>query len=436
MELEAKHSFHGELSVPGDKSISHRGIMFGAISNGLTEVSNFLQGADCLSTISCFRQLGISIENDGCKVLVHGKGLHGLTAPSQILNVGNSGTTLRLISGILAGQPFQSTLDGDASIRKRPMKRIFTPLSEMGAWFQCWDSSHFPKQQQKTNSDCAPFTIQGGNTKHIHYHSPIASAQVKSAVLLAGLYGDGITKVTEPVLSRNHTELMLAGFGADILSTDTTAAIRPEPKLEGQSIHVPGDISSAAYFIALGLIHPHAEILIQNTGINPTRSGILQAAIAMGGKLTLLNQRTVSGEPVADILVSSSNLHGTVIEGNMIPTLIDELPILAVMAAFAEGTTIIKDAQELKVKESDRIATVTENLKAMGGDITPTPDGMVIKGHTPLHGAQIKTYGDHRIAMSFAIAGLNAQGKTTFDEEGCVTVSYPSFYEDIERLAR
>lgn len=371
MELTAKHSFHGELSVPGDKSISHRGIMFGAISNGLTEVSNFLQGADCLSTISCFRQLGISIENDGSKVLVHGKGLHGLTAPTQTLNVGNSGTTLRLISGILAGQPFQSTLDGDASIRKRPMKRIFTPLSEMGARFQCWDSSYFPGQRNKTSSDCAPFTIQGSKTKHIHYHSPIASAQVKSATLLAGLYGDGITKVTEPVLSRNHTELMLAGFGANILSTDTTAAIWPEPKLEGQAIHVPGDISSAAYFLALGLIHPHAEILIKNTGINPTRSGIIKAALAMGGALTLLNERTVSGEPVADILVSSSSLHGTVIEGSIIPTLIDELPILAVMAAFAEGTTIIKDAQELKVKESDRIATVTENLKAMGSKYHP-----------------------------------------------------------------
>ncbi len=436
MELTRKHAFRGELSVPGDKSISHRGIMFGAISNGLTEVTNFLQGADCLSTISCFRQLGIAIENDGSKVLVQGKGLHGLAAPNKTLQVGNSGTTLRLISGILAGQPFESTLDGDASIRKRPMKRIFTPLSKMGAQFQCWDSNDFPEQRKETTSHCAPFTIQGGSIKHIHYHSPIASAQVKSATLLAGLYGDGITKVTEPVLSRNHTELMLAGFGAKILSTDATAAIWPEPKLEGQAIHVPGDISSAAYFIALGLIHPHAEILIQNTGVNPTRSGILKAALAMGGKAALLNERTVSGEPVADILVSSSSLHGAVIEGSMIPTLIDELPILAVMAAFAEGTTVIKDAQELKVKESNRIATVTENLRAMGGDITPTEDGMVIRGQSPLCGTRIKTYGDHRIAMSFAIAGLNADGNTTFDDEGCVTVSYPSFFQDIEKLAR
>ncbi len=434
MELTRTHAFRGELSVPGDKSISHRGIMFGAISNGLTEVTNFLQGADCLSTISCFRQLGISIENDGSKVLVHGRGLHGLSAPSQILDVGNSGTTLRLISGILAGQRFQATLNGDASIRKRPMKRIFTPLSEMGARFQCWDSGCFPEHRKKTSSDCAPLTIQGGTLKRIHYYPPIASAQVKSAVLLAGLYGDGITKVTEPVLSRNHTELMLSGFGADVLSTDTTAAVWPEPKLEGQSIHVPGDISSAAYFIALGLICPHAEILVKNVGVNPTRSGILKTALAMGGNVTLLDQRTVSGEPVADILVSSSSLHGTVVEGDMIPTLIDELPVIAVMAAFAEGTTVIKDAQELKVKESDRIASVTENLKAMGADVTPTGDGMVIRGGKALHGAHIRTYGDHRVAMAFAVAGVNADGGTTFDEEGCVTVSYPGFFEDIRRL--
>lgn len=434
MEFTKKHAYRGELSVPGDKSISHRGIMFGAISGGLTEVTNFLQGADCLSTISCFRQLGISIENDGSRVLVHGRGLHGLTPPKQVLDVGNSGTTLRLISGILAGQAFQSTLNGDASIRKRPMNRIFIPLAEMGARFQCWDAGSFPDFHTKTSSGCAPFTIQGGSLKHIHYQSPVASAQVKSAILLAGLYGDGITKVTEPVLSRNHTELLLAGFGADILSTDTTAAIWPEPKLEGQAIHVPGDISSAAYFIALGLICNQGEILIRNVGVNPTRSGILQVVYAMGGKLSLLNERTVSGEPVADILVTSSSLHGTTVEGSIIPTLIDELPIIAVMAAFAEGTTVIRDAQELKVKESDRIATVTENLKAMGADITPTEDGMIIHGGNTLHGARIKTYGDHRIAMSFAIAGLNAEGTTTFDDENCVTVSYPSFYQDLEKL--
>ena len=422
METTRKHIFRGELSVPGDKSISHRGIMLGAIANGTTEITNFLQGADCLSTISCFQKLGIAIENKGSQALVHGRGLHGLAAPSQVLDVGNSGTTTRLISGILAGQPFPSTLDGDASIRRRPMKRIFTPLSAMGAHFQCQDSG------------CAPFTIQGGNLRHIHYRSPIASAQVKSAVLLAGLYGDGITRVTEPVLSRDHTERMLAGFGADITSEGTTASIRPEPKLEAQSIHVPGDISSAAYFIALGLITPGSEILIQNVGINPTRSGILTAAAAMGAELTLLNERNVSGEPVADILVTSSSLHGTVIEGSQIPTLIDEIPIIAIMAAFAEGATTIKDAQELKVKESDRIAVVSENLNAMGGKVTPMEDGMVIEGGYPLHGAHIRTFQDHRIAMSFYIAALNADGESTFDDRACVAVSYPSFYQDIEAL--
>ncbi len=422
METTRKHIFRGELSVPGDKSISHRGIMLGAIANGTTEITNFLQGADCLSTISCFQKLGIAIENKGSQALVHGRGLHGLAAPSQVLDVGNSGTTTRLISGILAGQPFPSTLDGDASIRRRPMKRIFTPLSAMGAHFQCQDSG------------CAPFTIQGGNLRHIHYHSPIASAQVKSAILLAGLYGDGITRVTEPVLSRDHTERMLAGFGADITSEGTTASIRPEPKLEAQSIHVPGDISSAAYFIALGLITPGSEILIQNVGINPTRSGILTAAAAMGAELTLLNERNVSGEPVADILVTSSSLHGTVIEGAQIPTLIDEIPIIAIMAAFAEGATTIKDAQELKVKESDRIAVVSENLNAMGGKVTPMEDGMIIEGGYPLHGAHIRTFQDHRIAMSFYIAALNADGESTFDDRSCVAVSYPSFYQDIEAL--
>ncbi len=436
MKITDHYTFHGELTVPGDKSISHRGIMFGSISNGLTEITNFLQGADCLSTISCFRKLGISIENNGSSVLIHGKGLHGLTAPTQILDVGNSGTTTRLISGILAGQSFESTLDGDNSIRKRPMKRIFTPLSQMGARFQCWSSDFFPDRTELSDSGCAPFTIQGGSLDGIHYQSPVASAQVKSAILLAGLYAEGDTSVTEPVLSRNHTELMLAGFGAQITSAGVTASIKPEPVLNGQKIRVPGDISSAAYFIALGLITPHSEILIQNVGVNPTRSGILKTALAMGGAVTLLNERLVSGEPVADILVKSSSLHGTTIQGSLIPTLIDEIPVIAVIAAFAEGTTVIQDAQELKVKESDRIAVVTENLQAMGGSVEPTEDGMIIEGGNALHGAFIHTCQDHRIAMAFTIAGLNASGETILDDETCTAISYPSFYNDILSLTR
>lgn len=424
MQITRTKALKGTVTVPGDKSISHRSVMFGAISQGMTEVTNFLQGADCLSTIACFRKLGIEIENSTDSVKIYGKGLHGLTAPTEILDAGNSGTTTRLISGILAGQPFDTTITGDASIQKRPMGRIMTPLSLMGASFD-----------SKNKNNCAPFTIHGGNLHGIHYDSPVASAQVKSSILLAGLYADGKTSVTEPQLSRNHTELMLSGFGATITSEGTTATIEPDPILNGQKIAVPGDISSAAYFIAAGLITPGSEILIQNVGTNPTRDGILQVAKAMGGNVTLLNKRTVSGEPVADLLIKSSDLKATEVGGDLIPTLIDEIPIIAVMACFAEGTTIIKDAQELKVKESDRIAVVTENLKAMGADIEATDDGMIIRGGKPLHGALIQTHMDHRIAMSFAVAGMNADGETTFSDASCVDISYPGFFQDMLGLA-
>lgn len=424
MQITRTKALKGTVTVPGDKSISHRSVMFGAISRGMTEVTNFLQGADCLSTIACFRKLGIEIENNTDSVKIYGKGLHGLTAPTEILDAGNSGTTTRLISGILAGQPFDTTITGDASIQKRPMGRIMTPLSLMGASFD-----------SKNKNNCAPFTIHGGNLHGIHYDSPVASAQVKSSILLAGLYADGKTSVTEPQLSRNHTELMLSGFGATIISEGTTATIEPDPSLAGQKIAVPGDISSAAYFIAAGLITPGSEILIQNVGTNPTRDGILQVAKAMGGNVTLLNERTVSGEPVADLLIKSSNLKATEVGGDLIPTLIDEIPVIAVMACFAEGTTIIKDAQELKVKESDRIAVVTENLKAMGADIEATDDGMIIRGGKSLHGALIQTHMDHRIAMSFAVAGINADGETTFSDASCVDISYPGFFQDMLGLA-
>lgn len=425
MIISRQKHLKGTITVPGDKSISHRSVMFGGISEGLTEVTGFLQGADCLSTIACFQKLGIQIENDNHTVKIHGKGLHGLSKPDGILDAGNSGTTTRLISGILAGQPFETTITGDASIQKRPMGRIMTPLSMMGATF----TSH-------GKENCAPFTVHGGNLHGIHYNSPVASAQVKSSVLLAGLYADDLTSVTEPVLSRNHTELMLRGFGANVVSDGVTATIHPEPTLLGQKIAVPGDISSAAYCIAAGLIAPNAEILIQNVGINPTRDGILKVAKAMGGKITYLNERMVSGEPVADLLVQSSDLTATEVSGDLIPTLIDEIPVIAVMAAFAKGTTVIKDAAELKVKESDRIDVVTDNLKAMGADITATEDGMIITGGKPLRGAQIQTHADHRIAMAFAIAGIHADGKTTFDDPRCVEISYPSFYEDLLGLGK
>lgn len=423
MTITKAKSLKGEITVPGDKSISHRGVMFGAISEGITELTGFLDGADCRSTISCFRAMGIDISQDKDHVVIHGKGLHGLTAPSNMLDVGNSGTTTRLISGILAGQPFISSLNGDESIQKRPMGRIITPLTQMGA-----------NIKSIKDNGCAPLEIGGKQLHSIHYDSPVASAQVKSCVLLAGLYADGITSVTEPVVSRNHTELMLSGFGADIKSEGLTASIVGNPKLLGQKIAVPGDISSAAYFIAAGLICENSDLLIKNVNTNPTRAGIIKVALDMGGKLELLNERIVSGEPVADIHVSTSSLHGCEISGDIIPTLIDELPVIAVMAAAATGTTIIKDAAELKVKESDRIATVSENLKGMGADVTATDDGMIIVGGKELQGTTIKTYKDHRIAMAFAVAGLIADGKTDFDDEKCPVISYPNFFETLNRL--
>ena len=413
----------GEITIPGDKSISHRSVMFGAISQGTTEITNFLQGQDCLSTISCFRKMGIEIENTSERILVHGRGLHGLTAPTEILDVGNSGTTTRLISGILAGQDFTSELTGDASIQKRPMGRIIRPLSMMDATIE-----------SIKGNGCAPLRISGHALKGIHYQSPVASAQVKSCVLLAGMYADGITRVTEPVLSRNHTEIMLNYFGANVTAEGTTASIKPDPSLYGREILVPGDISSAAYFIAAGLLVPNSEILLKNVGINPTRDGILRVCKAMGADITLLNE-TTEGEPTADLLIRSSTLHGTTVEGAIIPTLIDELPMIAVMAAFAEGTTVIRDAQELRVKESDRIQVMTENLQEMGADIQATEDGMIIHGGKPLHGAEIDSHLDHRVAMSFAVAGLLCEGTLSIKNGECVNISYPKFYSDLYSLA-
>ena len=412
----------GEITVPGDKSISHRGIMFGALAKGTTRVRGFLRGADCLSTISCFRKMGIDIENNNGEILVHGKGLHGLSAPADILDVGNSGTTTRLISGILAGQNFVSELTGDDSIQSRPMKRIMTPLLSMGA-----DITSIK------GNNCVPLRITGHPLKAIHYDSPVASAQVKSCVLLAGMYSDGITSVTEPVLSRNHTEIMLNYFGAQVTSEGTTASIAPEPSLFARKITVPGDISSAAYFIAAGLLVPGSEILLKNVGINPTRDGLLRVCKDMGADITLLNVN-MEGEPTADLLVRTSSLHGTTVGGEIIPTLIDEIPMIAVMAAFAEGTTVIKDAKELKVKESDRILVMAENLSRMGADITPTDDGMIIHGGKPLHGAEIDSHLDHRVAMSFAVAGLLCDGPLSIKGGDCVKISYPEFYEDLYRL--
>lgn len=415
----------GELRVPGDKSISHRGVMLGSLAQGTTAVTNFLEGADCLSTINCFRSMGIDISRTEKEILIHGKGLHGLSAPSSCLDVGNSGTTMRLLSGILAGQRFSSELTGDASIRKRPMTRVIAPLSLMGG---CVESL--------SGNGLAPLRITGRPLKGMHYQSPVSSAQVKSCVLLAGLYADGQTSVTEPFLSRNHSELMLRSFGAKISSKGTTATVEPEPILIGQKVEVPGDISSAAYFIAAALLIPGSELLIQNVGINPTRDGILKVCASMGAKIEILNSHTCCGEEVADLLVRHSSLKGTVIEGALIPTLIDELPVLSVLAAFAEGTTIIRNAQELKVKESNRLDIMVHHLTAMGADVEPTEDGMIITGGKPLHGGVLDSYLDHRIAMAFAVAGMAAEGETEITRADCVDISYPDFYKDLEKLKK
>ena len=425
MKFQKGNPLKGTVTVPGDKSISHRAVMFGALSKGTTRVTNFLQGADCLSTVACFEKLGIPIENHSGEILIHGKGLHGLKAPDRTLDTGNSGTTTRLICGILAGQPFTSELDGDASIQTRPMKRIMDPLGQMGA-----------RIESLRGNGCAPLRIQGAPLCGIRYCSPVASAQVKSSVLLAGLYADGPTSVTEPYLSRNHSELMLRYFGASVTSEGTTATIQPEPELLAREIRVPGDISSAAYFIAAGLIVPHSEILIKNVGINPTRDGILKVCHDMGADITLLNEDYESAEPTADLLVRHSSLRGVTIGGALIPTLIDELPVISALACFAGGTTVIRDAQELKVKESNRIDVMVRNLSAMGARITATNDGMIIEGGHPLHGAVIDSRLDHRIAMTFAVTALAADGETIIRDADCVRISYPGFYEDLERLCR
>lgn len=424
MKFTRVKSLRGEITVPGDKSISHRAVMFGSLAQGTTTVENFLRGADCLSTIDCFRRLGIQIDETPELITIHGKGLHGLTAPSQLLDAGNSGTTTRLISGILSGQSFETTLTGDASIQKRPMKRIIEPLTQMGASIT---SLH--------GNGCAPLNIQGCPLHGIHYTTKVASAQVKSSILLAGLYADSATSVTEPALSRNHSELMLRQFGADVQTEGTTATIQPGPALAGQKIVVPGDISSAAYFIAAACITPESELLIRNVGTNPTRDGILRVCRMMNADVTILPHAQNDGEPSADLLIRSSSLKGCVIEGELIPTLIDELPVIAVMACFAEGTTIIRDAAELKVKESNRIDVMAENLTAMGAQVTATDDGLIIEGGRPLRGAAIDSHLDHRIAMSFAVAALNADGETEIQDAECVNISYPAFYQDLNRIS-
>lgn len=409
----------GTIKVPGDKSISHRAVMLGALAGGTTEITGFLQGADCLSTIDCFRNMGIDIDVNGENVTVHGNGLNGLKAPEQMLYTGNSGTTTRLLCGILSGQNFDSSITGDASIQKRPMKRVTEPLSLMGA---------------KIKNDYCPLYIQGSSLHGINYTMPVASAQVKTAIILASLYADGETVIHEIEKSRDHTELMLSAMGADIHTDGLDIHIKKTGLLEPVNVDVPGDISSAAFFMVLGLIMPNSEITVTNVGVNPTRTGIIDVLHDMGANIKLENLRSSAGESVADITVSSSALHGTTISGDIIPRLIDELPIIAVAAVFADGQTIIKDAEELKVKETNRIRAVVDELSKCGVDITETDDGMIINGGKNIHGADFKTYGDHRMAMSLTVLAQLANGECTLDDSDCACVSYPSFFEDFYKL--
>lgn len=411
----------GRLRVPGDKSISHRAVMFGSIANGTTNIKGFLTGADCISTISIFKKMGIDIELDNTFVKVHGKGLYGLNCPHEVLDCGNSGTTTRLVSGILSAQNFTSVLTGDKSIQKRPMNRIITPLSMMGADIE-------------SNDGFAPLTITGSKLHGIEYNSPVASAQVKSAILLAGLYASSPTTVTEPAKSRDHTELMLKKFGANLTSTKTSVTINPCSELFANDIDVPSDISSAAFFMAAAILVPDSELILENVGINPTRDGIIKVLKDMGANIEIIN-RTDSFEPVADIKVAYSKLHATCIGGDIIPTLIDELPLLAALASLADGTTVIKDALELKVKESNRIRVMCEELSKLGVDVVETEDGMEIKGTDKLKGnVTIATHDDHRIAMTFAILNLISDGEIKLDNKNCVEISYPDFFNDLNKV--
>lgn len=422
--IEPSKGLRGTLTIPGDKSISHRSIMFGSLAEGDTEITGFLYGDDCLSTVGAFRSMGIEIDVTDEKITVHGKGLHGLQEPDNYIDVGNSGTTIRLISGILAGQTFNTVLTGDDSIRKRPMGRVIKPLSAMGA-----------KIVGRKNNTLAPLAIEGTKLQAIRYESPVASAQVKSAVLLAGLYADGWTEVVEPSLSRNHTELMLKSFGAEVACEGNLARVKGHPQLKGQNIEVPGDISSAAYPLVAGSIIPGSEICLKNVGLNPTRTGIIDVLLDMGADITISNERTSGGEKMGDVTVRSAKLHGTTIAGALIPRLVDEIPVIAVAAACAEGVTEIHDAQELKVKESNRLETVAQGLLAFGCEIEVLDDGLRIAGGKPLQaGAVCNSFGDHRIAMSMTIAALAAEGAAEIEQFEAVSVSWPSFWDDMQAL--
>lgn len=422
--IQPAASVRGEIVVPGDKSISHRSIMLGAIANGVTTVRGFLRGEDNMSTMHAFRAMGVEINDDGETIRITGRGLHGLQEPGDVLDCGNSGTTIRLITGLLSGQSFFSVVTGDQYLRKRPMKRVVEPLSLMGA-----------RIAGRKGGTLAPLAITGGGLKGIEYQSPVSSAQIKSSLMLAGLYADGETTVTEPSLSRDHSERMFRYFGASLTVNPDGVTVRGGVELTAREVTVPGDISSAAFFMVAALITPNSELLIRNVGVNPSRTGVIDILKAMGGDIRLVDERDVSGEPVADLLVRSSRLKGIAISGSVVPRAIDEFPAICIAAARAEGVTTIRDARELRVKETDRITAMAVNLGKVGIPVTECEDGMDITGSDRLLGGTVDSSGDHRIAMSMSVAALVATGAITVTDIDCVATSFPTFFPLLEKVA-
>jgi len=424
INVHKKSCLKGEVSLPGDKSISHRAIILGSIARGKTQVTNFCSGEDTARTIDAFRSLGIKVEGGGSEYVVWGKGLKGIQEPGNIIDAGNSGTTTRLITGLLGGQDFFSIISGDDSLRKRPMKRITDPLRTMGA-----------KIDGREHGDFVPLAIRGGNLTPLTYKTPVASAQIKSALLLAGLYADGVTEITEPAPSRDHTERMLEAMGAVIGREGTTVRLEGFPALDPFSLFVPGDLSSAAFFIVGATLLPGSQVIIRNVGVNPLRTGVLSILEKMGAHVEIVETKEEAGEPFADLLVESSPLKAVEIKGDVIPRSIDEIPILAIAAAKAEGTTVIRDAKELRVKETDRIKAIVSGLRKFGVTVEEFEDGMAITGQQELRGTTVSSYGDHRVAMAFIIAGLTASGETKVEDTASIATSFPEFVESLESLS-
>lgn len=422
-KISRAKKLEGTVQFPGDKSISHRYAMLSAIANGPSEIHFFSSSADCQSTLNCLKFLGVKIERKDNVVKIAGVGLEGLRAPSGRLDAGNSGSTIRMLSGILAGQPFRSVLAGDESLSRRPMKRVADPLTLMGARIKTADRG------------CPPIEIEGGSLHPIRYEMPVASAQVKSAILLAALFADGETEVVEKSPTRDHTEIALEQMGADIGRHQQTIAVRGRARLEGQKLYVPGDLSSAAFFIVAALIVPDSSLMLHNIGMNPTRTALLDVLASMGGRVKVVNLEVLNGELLGDLHVDFSALAGGEIPQEMVPGLIDELPVLSVLGTQTEQGLTFRGASELRVKESDRLAAVAENLRRMGAEVEEFPDGLRVAGRQKLRGAEIDPHADHRIAMAFAVAGLVADGTTTIKDSSCVDISFPDFFDVLQRVA-